>query len=99
MSSMNTVAAQIKSLENRVNQVVSDYLVLKARNKELEEKLSELEANHQNCRSELQQKQEEIERLKLAKGLSGSPEEAAMAKARLGSLMREIDRCIALLNE
>jgi hypothetical protein len=43
--------------------------------------------------------EQELKAAKIAKSLAGSEEESGLAKAKISSLVREIDRCIALLNE
>jgi hypothetical protein len=74
-------------------------LVLIQENKNLKEQVTRLEESFDEKSQILQKMQAELQRVRLARGLAGSPEEASRAKAKLGSLMREIDRCIALLNE
>lgn len=96
---MSQVNAKIISIENLANQLITDHLVLKAENRDLKEQLALLKNSLDEQSSLLQKTQAELQRVRLARGLAGSPEEASRAKAKLGSLMREIDRCIALLNE
>lgn len=74
---------------------------------------SSLKRENSVCREALMQKEEEIKRkeqqynellskyqnLKLAQGVSLSEEERRTAKARYTKLVREIDKCISLLNE
>lgn len=56
-----------------------------AKNRELTNKLAEAERR--------------ISMLELSEGLAGNAANKKQAKARVNRLMREIDRCIALLNK
>lgn len=40
----------------------------------------------------------ELSRVRLARGLAGGADDRDRARARVNRLMREVDRCIALLN-
>ncbi len=96
---MSQIDAKISSIENLANQLITDHLVVKSENQDLKEQVSLLKQSLDEQSQLLQKTQAELQRVRLARGLAGSPEEANQAKAKLGSLMREIDRCIALLNE
>ena len=96
---MSQIDAKINSIENLANQLITDHLVLKSENEELREQVALLKQSLDEQTQLFQKTQADLQRVRLARGLSGSPEEANQAKAKLGSLMREIDRCIALLNE
>lgn len=96
---MKAIEAKIKDLENLVNRLISEHLVLQKKNSQLKADLSSLQAEVHSRTEEVQNLEMQLERLRLARGLAGDPEEAKAAKAKLGSLMREIDRCIAMLNE
>lgn len=96
---MKSLDGQIKGLETLVNQLVSEHLVLKSQHKALEEEVQNLQTTLSEREEETQTLRTQLERMRLARGLANDPNEAKAAKAKLGSLMREIDRCIALLNE
>ncbi len=96
---MKVLEAKIQELENLINRVISDNLVLQNENAKLKAELENLREHSQSRSEEVRNLEIQLERLRLARGLAGDPEEAKAAKAKLGSLMREIDRCIALLNE
>ena len=96
---MSQIDAKISSIENLANQLITDHLVVKLENQKLKEQIALLKQSLDEQSQLLQKTQAELQRVRLARGLAGSPEEASQAKAKLGSLMREIDRCIALLNE
>lgn len=98
-SRMKAIEAKIKNLEHLINHLISQNVVLEKENAQLKAQVLTLEGQLNSSQEEVQNLGANIERLQLARGLAGDPEEAKAAKAKLGSLMREIDRCIALLNE
>jgi hypothetical protein len=96
---MKAIEAKVKDLENLINHLISEHLVVQKENTSLKEKILLLHQDLQSKSDEHQNLEAQIKRQKLARGLAGDPEEAKAAKAKLGTLMREIDRCIAMLNE
>lgn len=68
--------------------------------------VASLEQNVNELKSELEQKSQKIQELegelraaRIAKSVASSTEDTELAKAKISTLVREIDRCIALLNE
>jgi predicted nucleic acid-binding Zn-ribbon protein len=72
------------SLRNEVKDLKNGNDVLKAMLQDRDEKLKELEIKY--------------ERIKLSGALLGEGENAFEAKKKITELVREIDRCVALLN-
>lgn len=71
----------------------------------LERKNSELELEKELLKKELQEKAEKIteldakiERLRITGALMGDEGGSAVARKRINELVREIDKCVALLN-
>jgi hypothetical protein len=67
--------------------------------------ISHLETELEDTRKELLEKSEEAkelktkyERARFSGAILGNPEDAEMAKRRVNELVREIDKCIALLD-
>ncbi len=82
---------KLDELLNRYNNLKSECTDLRNRNEELtmilqerDERIKELETRY--------------ERIKFSGALSGDGENALEAKKRITELVREIDRCVALLN-
>jgi predicted nucleic acid-binding Zn-ribbon protein len=72
------------NLKHEVSNLKSGNEVLKGMLQEREEKMKELEIKY--------------ERIKLSGALLGEGENALEAKKKITELVREIDRCVALLN-
>ncbi len=86
-------------LKNSVQELMNRYQQLQVINTELSQTVTDL--NHQ-----LSAKQEEVEAinekykvLKMAKSLEGASSENKEVKLKINEMVREIDKCIALLNK
>jgi chromosome segregation ATPase len=72
---------------------------------DLKSEVMNLKTGNEALKSELQEREQKIkeleikyERIKLSGALLGEGENALEAKKKIGDLVREIDRCVALLN-
>jgi predicted nucleic acid-binding Zn-ribbon protein len=82
---------KLDELFNRYNNLKSELVNLRNGNEELKAALQERETRIK----ELEQK---YERVKLSGALLGDSENALEAKRKINDLVREIDKCVALLN-
>lgn len=96
---MKKVNQQLKRIDQLINALLVEQQMLRSRNALLERELESLRSEKIKREAELQSIKAQCQNLKLAQGLQAGGEEAKEAKAKLAALMREIDRCIALLNE
>ena len=83
--------ALLRTLEARVTQVTLEYKALKDRYAALSRTMEEKDATIAALHSQ-------IDRLQTAKMIDISSEDMKNAKSRLSKLVREVDKCIALLN-
>lgn len=96
---MKDVFGQLKRLDSLLNALIAEQQLLKKENESLKTELLNRQAEVDLREDELQKVKAELKNLRLARGLENHPDNAKLAKDKLSSLMREIDRCIALLNE
>ncbi len=82
---------KLDELLNKHNNLKSDFDGLKNGNEALKNKLQEREAR-------IKELETKYEKLKLSGALLGEGGNAAEAKRKITELVREIDRCVALLN-
>jgi predicted RNase H-like nuclease (RuvC/YqgF family) len=68
------------------------------RNRELEERNDELQQAVQQKETQISELEEKNQKLSLGKGLMADSEDAHDARVRINRIVREIDKCIALLN-
>jgi chromosome segregation ATPase len=82
---------KLDELFNKYNNLKTEYTDLKTGNEALKNKLQERDARINGLEIK-------YERLKLSGALLGEGENAVEAKKKITELVREIDRCVALLN-
>ena len=89
---------KLQIFETHFRMLMEKYTQLKAENAELYDMVDQKDA----ALKELQMKNEELQKqydnLKLAKIISVSDSDLDNAKKRLAKLVRDVDKCIALLN-
>jgi len=83
----------------KVMQVMTKHDKLKQEKDQLVRKIGNLEEAIQQLEQQNRILEQKYDNLKLAKMLVGSEEENKDAKNRIQKLVREIDKCIALLNQ
>jgi hypothetical protein len=88
---INTLQNNIDRLKMLYEQKKDACNLLDEKNTELSNKLNEKEVAYYSLEAKLNT-------LKMAKVLTGSKEENLEAKVKVSNLVREIDKCIALLN-
>ncbi|MFI3332043.1 MAG: hypothetical protein SNI51_05475 [Rikenellaceae bacterium] len=88
----------IKELEAQVELLVADHKRLSRLNRELEEQREKLIFQRRELQEQVTKLNSEISSLRLSEALSGNGADRDRARARVNQLMREVDRCIALLN-
>ena len=96
---MPDINLQINRIEELTQQLVSSHSDLLKENIGLRTKVNELESELRGKNSELAMLEIELKNARVAQGIKSGGEEGDLAKAKISSLVREIDRCIALLNE
>lgn len=85
-------------LNKNISKLLDEYNSLKSGHDGLQKELNELSLRMQHRESEFEELKRSYERVKLTGALLGEGENAREAKRKLNELVREIDRCIALLN-
>ncbi|MGF1564092.1 MAG: hypothetical protein ACFCUH_01875 [Flavobacteriales bacterium] len=91
---MNEIIAEIR---NHVATLLEERTALRSRLQQQEEKVSAMHEALEAKDARIAQLEEAQKTLKLAKSLSGAGENTE-AKLKINELVREIDKCIALLH-
>lgn len=95
---MNLVADHLQKLEQQIRQLAEDHHKIKSE----KEILTLLSVTQQQTideqKIEIEKLKKQVEALKLAKSVE-SKEETGKVKDKIQDLVREIDRCIELLNK
>jgi len=91
--------AVFNSLEEKIKKIIDLHDQLKSENHRLLTENNELSENLKLKDNEIKALQTKHEHLKLAKLLSTKGEDSHDAKLKVNRIVREIDKCIALLNK
>ncbi|MBV8325372.1 hypothetical protein [Chryseobacterium sp.] len=94
----------LQDLENNFSEIEKKILVLQKNYKNLTEKLSELNTEHEELKMKYDEERrknqvlaEEHKNIKLYSAISGNPEHNRLMKNHINRLVKEIDFCIAQL--
>lgn len=88
----------IKELKNRVAELIGLYEGLESKNSQLNEEILGLEGQIKLLEEEKISLGHKYENLRMAKFFESGYDDNRVAKLKLNKLLREIDKCIALLN-
>ena len=89
----------VENLEVKINHLISSHKAAVSESNKLVDKnneLSELVSQQQN---EIVQLKEKVKMVKLAKSIEGSGEDTSKLKLKINEIVREVDKCIAMLNK
>ena len=84
-------------LERKISNVSKDYRNLYTKYKDLEKEYAELNEKYDEERKKSQVLAEEQKKIKLYSAISGNPEHNRLMKSHINRLIKEVDSCIAEL--
>ena len=89
---------RVRRIQEKLQQLLRQRDLLLKENGKLREELRQLQQNHTDHSTRLEQLQQQVEILKATKAAMNDEEKKALER-RLGQYIREIDRCITMLGE
>ncbi len=89
----------INSLRDKVGQVIADNRRLREKTGKMAAEIERLKAERTQLQQQLSQAEHRVTVLELAGSMGGGAQQNKLAKARVNRLMREVDKCIALINK
>ncbi len=95
---MESPGTLISGIEYKVRKLIGQVARLQNENRELKDRIEEYKNKSINLELRIDQQQEKIRILKLAKSLS-KEESKTEVKLKINELLREIDNCVRLLNK
>jgi uncharacterized protein (DUF3084 family) len=95
---MSEFEQHLKRANEKLQQLLKQYQLLQKENGKLKQDIQLLNSRNDSLSAESEKWHQQTEILKLSKGEMNETEKKAFEK-RLNQYVREIDRCIALLNE
>ena len=96
MSQGNSSA--IESLKKRIEMLISLYERGAAENLALKRENARLKADLEECSNKLKEKEEKLDKIVLANAFATSGENVKEARQKLARIVKEIYKCISLLN-
>ena len=97
---MNSILSHIIDLRNDVDVLASNYKVQKEKNTLLNTEKSSLLEKISDLEDEIQTLKQRVEIVDMAKGIAVKDDNSVrFARDRVNTLIRQIDKCISLLNE
>lgn len=96
---MSKEFVEIKNLKNKIVDLITICEDLKQTNTNLEQEILELKKENQIKEFENSELRQKYETLKIAKTLTSSSKDSHDAKIKINRIVREIDKCIGLLNK
>lgn len=92
----------VKSLSEKVARVIEENNRLERQQAEMTADLQKLRVENRTLKEKMDEMQKKLSLLELGEGLASKKADSASrkrARAQINRLMREIDRCIALMNK
>jgi chromosome segregation ATPase len=90
----------IKVLQQQVKKIFEQYRSIEKENAQLKILHQQLEVEKLSAMNEVESLREQLKTVKLAQALSGAgDQDQRQLKLQINSYIREIDRCLALLNK
>jgi len=95
---MNLVAEQLQKLELKIRQLAEDQLKNKTEKENLIQQSVKQQLIIEEQHKEIENLNKQVQALKIAKSVE-SKQETEKVKGKIKDLVREIDRCIEMLNK
>ena len=89
----------IANFETRIRQLILRFQEMKKENQDLYDTIEKSEKDIAELRSKLEQQQNDYQSLKMAKMIEITDGDLSGAKDRLAKLIRDVNKCIAILTD
>ncbi len=89
----------IGNLKKKIELIISKYEQVVSENQSLKSELSDCRNVLDNSINNIKELEEKVNRLQIAEAFKSSSQDVREAKQRIGRIVKEIDKCIALLND
>lgn len=88
----------ITRLKGHIEHIISCYETALFENSELKRRLSESHNNFEKYKTKVKELEDKLEKKQLTTAFEASTQDIKEAKQRIAKIVREIDKCISLLN-
>ena len=86
-------------IKNKINKLLSDYAILKEENLLLISEKNQLISEIENCKKKISIMEDKIKIMSITKSAYKDDEQIKSTRLKINEYVREIDKCISLLNE
>ncbi len=93
------MTAMLEDIRKNIERLIALYEAEKVENGKLRVRLAESEAALGTCKEQITGLEEQIETLKLSQAFIAGGNSASAAKEKIDRMIKEIDRCISLLEK
>ena len=89
----------VNSIEEKLHKFIAKYKQLYEEKESIEQEYNKLSDKLDGYENEMTSLQEKVRFMKISKSVDTSQEDAKSTKLKINEYIREIDKCIALLNK
>ena len=87
----------LESIKQKITQLIAAYEAEKAEREKLQALLDQANIQNESYRKQITELNRTIDNLKLAEAFKAGPASSPEAKKKIDSLIRDIDKCISLI--
>jgi len=95
---MSVVENDIKRVNNKLQQLLKQYLLLQKENEKLNEEVKQLRVNNEQQQSQIEQFQIQVSLLKSASSQMNETDKRTFER-KINQYIKDIDKCITMLSE
>ncbi len=89
----------VEKLKGHIEQIISKYELALSENISLRDELEKYRTDLENRNDRIKELEQKIELMQLGEAFKASAEDVKEAKKKIGKIVREIDKCISMLND
>lgn len=87
----------LETIKQKITQLIAAYEAEKAEREKLQNLLDQANVQNESYRKQITELNRTIDNLKLAEAFKSGPDSSPEAKKKIDGLLKEIDKCIALM--
>ena len=89
----------VGKLKNHIEQIISKYELAVSENISLKEELERCVSDLEEKERKIKELEQKVELMQLGEAFRASANDVKEAKRKIGRIVREIDKCISMLND
>ena len=89
----------VEKLKSHIEHIISKYELALSDNNSLREQLKNATEDLERKNGKIKELEQKVEQMQLAGAFTASVEDVKEAKKRIGKIVKEIEKCISMLND